>query len=72
MKFQVGKFTCELSLDHRGRVQVEWWLRVQPTYLNRAERTEYQAGRSAFLESLEASRESRRNAARAPPDGCPI
>ena len=41
-----------LSLDNRGRVQVEWWLRVQPTYLNRAERTEYQAGRTAFLESL--------------------
>ena len=53
-----------LSLDYRGRVQVEWWLRVQPTYLNRAERTEYQAGRSAFLESLEASQEGPREVAR--------
>ena len=52
MRFQVGRFVCELSRDHRGRVQVEWWLRVQPMYLNRAERTEYHAGRAAFLENL--------------------
>ncbi len=49
MKFQVGRFTCELSLDDNGEVQAHW-LPWQPKYLNRAERVQYQAGRTAFLE----------------------
>jgi len=49
MKFQVGRFTCELSLDDNGEVQAQW-LPWQPKYLSRAERVQYQAGRTAFLE----------------------
>jgi hypothetical protein len=51
MKFQVGRFTCELSLDDRGEVLTAW-LPWQPKYLNRVERVQYQAGRAAFLEHL--------------------
>ncbi len=51
MRFQVGKFTCELARDASGEVKVEWQPR-QPMYLNRAERRQYQAGRAAFLESV--------------------
>jgi hypothetical protein len=49
MKFQVGRFTCELSLDGRGEVEATWrpW---RPKYLSRDEREQYQAGRAAFLE----------------------
>ncbi len=51
MKFQVGRFTCELSLDDSGEVQAHW-LPWQPKYLNRDERARYQAGRAAFLEQV--------------------
>jgi hypothetical protein len=51
MRFQVGRFTCEMSLDASGEVKVEWQPR-RPLYLNRAERRQYQASRNAFLESL--------------------
>ncbi len=49
MKFRVGTFTCELSLDDGGHVQAQW-LPWQPKYLNKDERVQYQAGRAAFLE----------------------
>ena len=49
MKFRVGRFTCELSLDDNGEVRAQW-LPWQPKYLSRAERVQYQAGRTAFLE----------------------
>lgn len=52
MRFQVGRFTCEMWLDASGEVKVEWQPR-RPLYLNRAERRQYQASRKAFLESLE-------------------
>ena len=57
MKFQVGRFTCELSLDDNGEVQAKW-LPWQPKYLNRAERVQYQAGRTAFLNELPRTGES--------------
>jgi hypothetical protein len=49
MKFRVGRFTCELSLDDNGEVRAQW-LPSQPKYLSRAERAQYQAGRTEFLE----------------------
>jgi hypothetical protein len=49
MQIQVGRFTCELSLDDHGEVQATW-LPWQPRYLTRGEREQYQAGRAAFLE----------------------
>jgi hypothetical protein len=49
MKFQVGRFTCELSLDDRGDVEATW-LPWRPKYLSRDERVQYRAGRAAFLE----------------------
>ena len=49
MKFRVGTFTCELSLDDNGEVRAQW-LPWQPKYLSRAERVQYQTGRTAFLE----------------------
>jgi hypothetical protein len=52
MRFQVGRFTCEMRLDASGEVEVEWQPR-RPLYLNPAERKQYQAGREAFMESLE-------------------
>jgi hypothetical protein len=52
MKFQVGKFTCELSLDDSGQVKAQW-LPSQPKYLNRVERLQYQACRDAFMEHLD-------------------
>jgi hypothetical protein len=51
MRFQVGRFTCEMRLDASGEVKVQWQPR-RPLYLNPAERREYQAGREAFMESL--------------------
>jgi hypothetical protein len=51
MKFTVGGFTCELSLDGRGEVEATW-LPWQPRYLNREERAQYRAGRAAFLERV--------------------
>jgi hypothetical protein len=49
MKFQVGKFTCELSFDDCGDVRAQW-LPGRPQYLNREERAQYLARRWAFLE----------------------
>ena len=49
MKFQVGRFTCELSLADCGEVQAQWWP-WQPIYLNKDERVQYRLGRAAFLE----------------------
>jgi hypothetical protein len=48
MKFQVGRFTCELSLDAYGRMRAQW-LPERPKYLGRTERAQYRAGRAAFL-----------------------
>jgi hypothetical protein len=50
MKFQVGRFTCELSLNGRGEVKAAW-LPWQPRYLSWDERAQYRAGRAAFLEA---------------------
>ena len=60
MKFQVGRFTCEMSLDGRGEVQALWWP-WQPKYLNKDERVQYRLGRAAFLERAnpESSRRCR-------------
>jgi hypothetical protein len=54
MKFQVGRFTCELSFDDDGSVQTRWFLRggrktEPPLYLDAADRRQYRAGRDAFL-----------------------
>jgi hypothetical protein len=49
MQIQVGRFTCDLSLDERGEVQAQW-LPCQPRYLTRDEREQYQTSRAAFLE----------------------
>jgi hypothetical protein len=51
MKFQAGRFTCEMSLDDGGHVQAQWLPR-QPKYLGKDERVQYQAGRAAFLERV--------------------
>ncbi len=53
MKFQVGRFTCELSLNDRGEVEATW-LPWQPRYLSRNERAQYRAGRAAFMERMPA------------------
>jgi hypothetical protein len=51
MRFQVGKFVCELSRNHTGKVLATWFRRAEPPkYLNRGERGQYRAGRAAFLE----------------------
>jgi hypothetical protein len=52
MKFQVGRFVCELSLDDRGEVQTQW-LPGQPRYLKRDERTQYLTRRSEFMELVQ-------------------
>jgi hypothetical protein len=65
MKFQVGRFTCELSLDDNGEVQAQW-LPWQPKYLNSAERVQYQAGRAAFLNELPRAGETDGRAATSP------
>jgi hypothetical protein len=54
MRFQVGRFTCEMSLDDDGSVQTRWFLRggrktEPPLYLDAADRRQYRAGRDAFL-----------------------
>jgi hypothetical protein len=51
MKFQVGRFTCEVLLGEDGRLRLKW-LPEPPKYLNRAERAQYQAGLDEFLERL--------------------
>jgi hypothetical protein len=48
MKFQVGRFACEMSLDDTGKVVTTWWPEV-PKYLDAADRRQYRAGRDAFL-----------------------
>src|SRR5215831_17184544 len=53
MRFQVGRFTCELSRNHVGKVVTVWFRRAEPPkYLSRAEREQYEAGRAAFLAQL--------------------
>ena len=47
MKFQVGPFTCALSRDDNGKVQVAWQPEP-PRYLNSAERRQHRAGHAAF------------------------
>jgi hypothetical protein len=54
MRFQVGKLTCEMSLDNHGQVVTRWFLRggrktEPPKYLDATERRQYRAGRDAFL-----------------------
>jgi hypothetical protein len=54
MKFQVGRFTCEMSLDDHGGVQTLWFLcggreTEPPKYLDAAGRRQYRASRDAFL-----------------------
>ncbi len=51
MRFQVGRFTCEVLLSEDDKMRVKW-LPGQPKYLNRAERAQYQAGLDEFLERL--------------------
>jgi hypothetical protein len=51
MKFQVGKFICEVLLGEDGKRLVKW-LPGTPKYLNKAERHQYQAGLAEFLERL--------------------
>ena len=51
MKFQVGKFTCEVLLGEDGKMRVKW-LPGPPKYLNKAERDQYNAGVAKFLERL--------------------
>jgi hypothetical protein len=48
MKFQVGRFTCEMSLDHTGKAVTTWWPKA-PKYLDAADRRQYRGGRDAFL-----------------------
>jgi hypothetical protein len=53
MRFQVGKFVCELSRDNTGKVLTTWFRRTEPPkYLNRDERAQYCTARAAFLERL--------------------
>jgi hypothetical protein len=52
MKFQVGKFTCEVLVGDNGKLLVKWFPEP-PKYLNKAERDQYQAGVAEFLEELE-------------------
>ncbi|HLK83381.1 MAG TPA: hypothetical protein VKT99_18080 [Xanthobacteraceae bacterium] len=57
MRFQVGKFICELSLDDDGRVRTRWYLGngravEPPKYLDAADRRQYRAGRDAFLRRI--------------------
>ena len=51
MKFQVGRFTCEVLLGEGGKMRVKW-LPGPPKYLNKAERDQYNAGVAKFLERL--------------------
>jgi hypothetical protein len=51
MKFQVGRFTCELSVNEGGTVLAKW-MPETPKYLKKDEREQWQAGLTAFLDSL--------------------
>ncbi len=58
MRFQVGRLTCEMSLDANGRVLTRWFLRGSrktepPKYLDAADRKQYRAGRDAFLRAVD-------------------
>jgi hypothetical protein len=65
MRFPVGRFTCELSRDSAGEVLATWFRRAEPPkYLNKAEREQYQAGRTAFLGQLPNVGETGTSAAR--------
>jgi hypothetical protein len=58
MKFQVGRFTCQIMLDEEGKMKI-LWSPEQPKYLNRGERDQYQAGVAEFLARLEDNHPSR-------------
>src|SRR5258708_36105556 len=62
MRFQVGKYTCELSANEGGTVLAAW-LPEAPKYLNKDERAQWQAGLTTFLNSLikDDPRPDRRN-----------
>jgi len=51
MKFQVGRFSCEVLLGEDGKLRLRW-LPEPPKYLNKGERAQYQAGLAEFLERL--------------------
>jgi hypothetical protein len=52
MRFQVGnKYTCELTVNEGGTVLAKW-MPETPKYLNKEERAQWQAGLTAFLDSL--------------------
>jgi len=57
MKFQVGRFTCEILLDEDGKMKILWSPEL-PKYLNRGERDQYQAGVAEFLARLEDNHSS--------------
>jgi hypothetical protein len=57
MKFQIGRFTCEVLLDG-GKLKIEW-LPEPPKYLSRDEREQYQAGIAAFLDTLRDDQRAR-------------
>src|SRR5258707_1376812 len=50
MKFQVGRFVCELSVNEGGTVLAKWSPET-PKYLNKGERAQWQAGLTTFLNS---------------------
>ena len=57
MRFQVGRFTFEMSIHDDGSVQTRWFLRGSrkaeaPLYLDAANRRQYRAGRDAFLSAV--------------------
>jgi hypothetical protein len=54
MRFRVGSFTCELSMED-GDLKAKW-MPWQPMYLNKAQRAEYAAYRTLFLECREQQR----------------
>ncbi len=60
MKFQVGRFTCEVLVDDDGKLLVKW-LPEPPKYLNKAERDQYQTGVAEFLEELERKLDKNRS-----------
>jgi hypothetical protein len=51
MRFQVGRFTCELSVNEGGTVLAEWHPET-PKYLNKEERAQWRAGLTTFLDNL--------------------
>ena len=58
MKFQLGRFTCEVLLGEDGKMRVRW-LPEPPKYLNKAERAQYQAALAEFLERLKPNAHKR-------------